>query len=548
MKKIVLTALISLAVAITGFSQKPYKITPAQAREFTVKKQVLADQVESDIKVAPYAAIRVYLRYRFAVWLWSGGKDDSGRAEPLSVKALDELYDKAGEIPENGPDMKAQLFSLLDRNAKETATRLKAKYKYTDDDNLIADAFFDLNKPGGDKRVADKILLSLARGGELDPGITFALEGLRTMRSPQFLVILTAILDAGESGRATTNQYSLSFFSGDFAGATVPLALKRRYFILVLAAARKTLLEPGEDELGAYLDPVMDDFRESLPDLMPEAGAINKALKQKGTALLRFLAEARERVEASTDKIAANIDEAEKASDVKMKSFFYAQALVLAVQGEKYALAIGIIEKERELLKKDEGDVGNDLVLVMISRKALEKDDVETSLLAIGMVRNKIKQAEAWKNAALVFAGKNDAVGAGDALGKSIRILSETGNEDIKRVSALLMLIDDAAKIDKTQVPEVIVHAAKAINDFPTPGADDKPGTKNYERYVVFLMEADRALHPALLRLLAANKTQAIDLAERIQKREIRVFADMLVGIDAFETWQREELRKPGKP
>jgi hypothetical protein len=56
-----------------------------------LRKQVVADDLENQAKDVPLAAVRVLVNYRVASWLWKLGKDDTGRASPLAVRALEEL-------------------------------------------------------------------------------------------------------------------------------------------------------------------------------------------------------------------------------------------------------------------------------------------------------------------------------------------------------------------------------------------------------------------------------------------------------------------------
>ena len=90
----------------------------------------------------------------------------------------------------------------------------------------------------------------------------------------------------------------------------------------------------------------------------------------------------------------------------------------------------------------------------------------------------------------------------------------------------------------------MIVLTAKAINDLPTPGPDDKPGTENFKKYIVTVMAINVNLNSIMNPLLKEGKAEAAEFAGRIQKREVRVMADMLIGIDALETAQKAAEKK----
>jgi len=93
-------------------------------------------------------------------------------------------------------------------------------------------------------------------------------------------------------------------------------------------------------------------------------------------------------------------------------------------------------------------------------------------------------------------------------------------------------------------VPEAIAITARAINELPTPGIDDKPGTKKYTDYVFATMWMNYSLAATTTVLLSRDKTDASDLAERIQKREVRIVADLVLATDALETAQKEAEKK----
>ena len=131
MKIRLLPVLIIISLTASAFAQKPVKKPPAVAQQFIVKKQVIADDLELQVRDVQYAAIRVYIRYKIAAWLWQKGPDDTDRAEALAVKAVDELYANKDEIPTGFRyKLVTDMFALLDTNAKETSAKLKTKYGF----------------------------------------------------------------------------------------------------------------------------------------------------------------------------------------------------------------------------------------------------------------------------------------------------------------------------------------------------------------------------------------------------------------------------------
>jgi hypothetical protein len=97
--KIKLSFVLILLCCLSGWGQKPPDEQKNYNQEITLKKQIAVDELENQAKDIPLTAVRVFLRSKVVEWLWKDGKDETGRAEQLAVKAIDELYEKKNEIP-----------------------------------------------------------------------------------------------------------------------------------------------------------------------------------------------------------------------------------------------------------------------------------------------------------------------------------------------------------------------------------------------------------------------------------------------------------------
>jgi hypothetical protein len=544
--KISLLFLLVAGLSITGLSQKPARSPAKPVDNFVLKKQIFVDDIESQLSSVPVAGVRIGIRTRLAEWLWKSGKDDTGRAEPLAVKAVEELFEKEDEITD--PEwLRGPLFQLLEKNAKETAARLKAKYFKNPEDDLT-NAFEWLGKEGGDKVVADKVLKYLGGKGRFDGNITFILRELRDRRSPQYVIVLGAILRSAEEGRISLDVSSLSFLASDFRDPAAPAALVRRYFELVMARARAGVQAPGpEDQTLTYLlAEIIRDLGEKIPDLVPEAEGLKAALLARTTRAEDRKREAEDRIQASADKLGALIDEAEKAETLNEKNSFYVRAEILADETGKFAIAIRVLSILRNLNKEDKfySNSWTDQEFARINEEGLKKDDVENAQTARELIVDEIRRGEAWRVAAVYFKEKNDQIDADDALNRSIKLLANADRENTQRVHALIRLIPGVRKVDKMRLREVIVLTARAIDDLPTPGPDDKPGTDNFKKYVRTVMAINVNITAAMNPLLKDDKAEAAEFASRIQKRENRIFAEMLVGIDKLETAQTSAEKK----
>jgi hypothetical protein len=158
--KVQFLLLLSAFCCITSWGQRPARAPKVEAQEITIKKQIIVDSLENQIKNVPFAVVRAFVRSKIAEWLWKNGKDETGRAEPLAVKAVEELYEKKSEIPYiHFASIRDKTFALLEANAKESAKKLIAKYDISEDD--LRSSFSLLDKKGADKLATDKILNSL---------------------------------------------------------------------------------------------------------------------------------------------------------------------------------------------------------------------------------------------------------------------------------------------------------------------------------------------------------------------------------------------------
>ena len=209
-----LLLILGLFYSGVAWAQAP-AISPSNSDEKTINrqqialnKQLIVDDLESQIKDTPLAAVRVLARYRIAAWLWQDGKDETERAEQLTIKALDELYEKKAEIPSAYlGSLRSDIFALLERNAKRSAKELQTKYNLSSEDELNAANSF-LSMKDGEKAAADKIQKSLANKTELSSMTVWLMEELRSRKSPELVRLLAEIISLEESGQSNFSAES----------------------------------------------------------------------------------------------------------------------------------------------------------------------------------------------------------------------------------------------------------------------------------------------------------------------------------------------------
>ncbi len=536
--------------SLTFFGQKPADTAQIKAQQILIKKQVLADELDNQAKNVLFAAARVFVRARLAQWLWKEGTDETGRAEQIAVKAVEDLYEKENEIPDSG-FLKADLFSLLDTRAKETAKKLRAKYAVRSDEDL-SNAAPLLDKAGGDKIVAAKIKKYLADGKDLG-AINFLLGVLQEKKSPEFLSILAEIINLEESGGSTFTTNSLTWTADFFRDPNIPNNLRVRFYRIALNKARSALQNPeGNNILAAdyLLYAILPNVAANAPELAAEASGIKAALSTRTSQQSREQQERNQRIEESTDKLSALISEAEKTDEKGGEKFnLLIRAQLLAKKEGKFRLAVDLMEKAIE----DKSDDAypppairqryHDQELGYIAQSALERDDVDAARYAVKKIIKELSKADVLRRIAVYYAGKKDSGSALDAYDEALKLTTKAENDKLKFFT-LFRLISAAQQIEPSRISEITSITAKAVNALPTLNVEDKPGTENFNNYVSTMMAINFNLYSVTGSLAKANKNEATDFANRINRKEVRIVADFALAIDAIDSDLKQIKRK----
>lgn len=530
-------------------AQKADEKAVVAAQQKILKKQILVDELDNQTKNVPFAAVRVSVRTKLAGWLWKNGKDDTGRAEPLAVKAVEELYEKKDEIPD--PIFLSQnLLPLLELNAKETAKKLKAKYNIDSGEDFLG-AFSLLSKEGGDKIVAGKIKKYIIEKQDLR-AITLLMEKLQNKKSPEFLSILFEIVALEETGSSNFTIDSLLWIVSNFIDSTVPNDLKIRFYKIVLDKARNALHSSEADDIreaDSLLYAVLPDMAANAPELAAEATGIKAALSAKTSQTIRNSQERNQRMEESADKLGAIIAEAEKTAGKIDKYSLYNRAGLLATREEKFQLAVDLYEKaienlsEKDFPKPEFRNLYHDQQLKGIVQAALKKDDVDSARYATKKIIGELSKAEALRQTAIYFYDKKDVASALNDYDEALKLAVKADNDKLK-FYALFRLIPAAQKIDPSRLSDVTSITAKSIDKLATLNPEDKPETENFKNYVSTIMAINYNLYPVITALAKENKIEAADFANRINRKEVRIVADVALAIDTIEKEEKQIKRK----
>lgn len=547
MKPKLLFALIVFC-GLNCLAQKPDEKAKIFAQQIILKKQILVDDLDSQAKDVPFADVRVFVKIKLAEWLWKDGKDETGRAELLAVKAFEELYEKKDEFVEPRT-LKANLFSLLEVYAKETAQRLRAKYNVGAEEDLLS-AFSLLNKKGMDKIVADKVKKALVSEKDLAK-IAMHLATLRRQKSPEFLSILFEIIRLHESGINKFSAASLYWISDNFRDSLVPNDLKIRYYKIVLNKARSELQSAGIGEIhftDLLLFYVLPDMKGNAPALAAEAAAIKLALSAKVPQGTKDLQEREQRINESSNQIEALIAEADKTDNKNLKYSLLDRASRLAAKEEKFQLAVDLIEKTIEeptdpnSISRELRISNHDQHLALISGETLQKDDVAIAEYAMKKITDDLTRADALRQFASYFIRKKDSAAAVGAYNEAFD-LTIKAKDDQSKYSALLMLIGITNAIDRNRVSEITSITARSINKIPTLNVEDKPGTKQFKNYVSTIMRINLHLHVVVGNLSRMNRNEAVIFTNKIDRKEMRIVADLALATSAFEPEKKQILK-----
>ncbi|HXG85686.1 MAG TPA: hypothetical protein VNI84_16810 [Pyrinomonadaceae bacterium] len=543
--KLKLSLILIVFCTLTAQAQKVDDKAKIAAQQKILKKQIIVDDLDSQAKNVPLAAARIFARLKIAEWLWKDGKDDTNRAESLAVRALEELYEKKDEIP-NSIFLSAPLFTMLELNAKDTAKKLKAQYKIEAREDL-SNALSLLNKEGGDKILAAKIKQHLTKGNDLYQ-ISHLIGELRDRKSQEVLAILAHIIALEETGGNSFPADALFNLTDYFREQTVPIDLKTRFYRIILGKARDATQSPdgsGITSADSLIYAVLPDINQNAPELSGEATALKSILSAKTSQLTRESRERDERIKGSEDKLAALISEAEKADSKNVKRDLYDDAGILATKQEKFQLAADLYGKALENIANSEKVKPeilyghHDQQLNEIVKAALDKDDVESAEYATKKIVVEFSKAEALRQTAIYFYENKDSASALSAYDKALKLIVKQDSATIK-FYMLFRLISAARTIDADRISEVTAITAKTVDSFPTLNPEDKPGTDKFNDYVETIMAINYNVNQVMRDLVKKNKSEANDFAIRINRKEVKIIADVVLAINQIETEKKQ--------
>ena len=546
--KFTLSLILIIFCSFICQAQKADEKTVAAGQQKILKKQNIVDEFDNRAKDISLAAVRVFVRTRLAEWLWTNRKDETGRAEQIAIKAVDELYAKPDEMPDSR-SLKSGLFRLLAVNAKETAGKLQTKYHIGDAEDFYISAP-NLNSKGSDKILAEKIKNALTEANDL-AAIQAYLMILQRQKSPEFVPLLSEILNIEESGRNNFTPASILWIANNFTDSTVPIGLKIRFYKFILNRAKNALLTSGGGEIhfaDSALFIILPDIIANAPDLAAEASAIKSALSAKTLPGDRDFQESQKRIAESANKLDAMIAEADKTDNKNRSLSLLSEASRLASKEEKFKLAVDLIEKTIENKSEKPSSYfelltsAHDQQLGFIVQNSLIKTDFDAAEYAAKRITDDLKKADALRQISIYSYKQKDVGSALNNYDEALKLtlLAENGDSKIR---SLLGSVSNAAIIDQSRLSEIVSITSDAINNLPPLNPEDKPGSANFKKYVSTVLQTDFFLYISVSNLTLKNRNEAAYFAGQINRKEISIIADLALAIQTFES-KKEQATK----
>lgn len=530
---------------ISCFAQK--EVTGVKSDEqIRLFRQAAVNDLEDKIREVPLATIRSLVRFQVASFLWKTGKDDTGYARNLAVKALEELHEKRNEIPGlYYHSLQSEIMALLEARSPETAKKMSDKYPLSDEEKLdSAFPLFDQNN--GEHLVADKLIKYFEGSSDISLNASFLIDELVSRGSPELPRVLSCILSHEESGSGDFSAESFSNLVDAFRNPIINSNLQARFYVAAMKEAREKL-NSGDTELqNEYnlISAVLPDISANAPNLQSDATILKTLLN---SVILRNSTEydrAFDRIGESSDKLAATISEAETADNKSLKADLFIDAVNLALRDRKHQTALDVLEKLADLRRSEKEKLDRfypwyDQCLGDIVALALKANNVELGKIASDRVVDKLTRATNLRKVAEYYFEKQDFDSASDVLKKSLKLTDDSGNSS-RKIGVLLRLILAFHKIDKMGTSGVVENTAKSIDSIPSLDPADKPESEKYKEYINSIMAIDINITPVFIELLKTDHVEALNLAGRINKKEVKIMAGYALMVDSLTSMKAD--------
>jgi len=509
---------------------KADELREQQLRVF--QEHVLASTIDS-IKKMDEAGLRLHARNQILTYL-TKDKTPSDQEQALATQiALDALAD----LREHAEELNAFMFSYLSSDLRSWIQKyrpnLTEDFEKAVKANVKVDAsehirsLFELED--GDILAARRIRQELENHGQLD-GLHFWLDDLMTRKSKEFEPIASEVVARAERGQISFDN--LFWASHLYLDPQVSATLRNRFLAAVVTCTQPAnfVAEPAPQMAYDLLTTVLPYVQQSLPDLYEQA--LNQHVAMRASLSEKQLAEERriKRLKESANPIDDLLSDADLAKTKSERNVLLLRAAELAVEKKKFDLCLDVLSKievdavaaEAELLQ-----YSIDRVLQIMVKTVLADKRTDLAEKAAARISSPFKKVESLSLTMRYLAKANEKADAQRVLTEASKV-AVSGPDDMEKARAffLLNLICDA--IDMTKKPDLLLSGIKVLNNLTSPDFTARDKTI-YQNYVQRLDNIGYALTRSFKGLAKTDQNSALDLVEKLQKRDLRTFA--LIGI-----------------
>jgi hypothetical protein len=484
-------------------------------------------QLPKAIKDLDEPAIRVYLRYKVASYLWAKGfKEEFTFAETLVADALEDLYLHKDDMKDSDLSYyQSELLALLRTYSPALSTKLTEKYEINKDgrdDFRIAYSMLD-NKDGIAQAVG-MASRSLKNGQDGGLALLIFMTDLERERPQQYLGLLREILAAEDLKPGTFSITSLYMLKSLYLKSETPVDLKLRFLAVIVSATEWISSGANSGDLvNAYqlLNAIYSEIERLAPSLYTRARAAMSALNARvpGKVIEQIAVQAR--VERSNDPLKQLIIEIDANTNESDKDDLRTQAATIALEKGELELATELAAKTSA-----EGQHGlwRDQFLEEIVDAAIKKKDETAAQYALSKMKSYLNRASVTQKLALFFFESRDKTRAVEWMNAAVKLVESSDNNP-EKARKFLEMAANYKKIDSTRVPDIIQSAIKSINRISKPGLEEKEGSLARRAYADALTSIAWYTIPAFRILSQQDEIGASLIAKSIQVPEIRTAA-----------------------
>jgi len=518
------TLLLIFCLALNGSNscvKHATKSVPSPSSQYQASVLIsLLEQVDT----CKEPALRVFLRLKVATYLWSK-PSGSLKPETIATTALADLREHEKEIPAlYVTQFRKNLIAQLQLHAPELARAL------AENDNLdtrtdLEVAYSLLSQEKGSEQAVRIVQDSIGGGKDPGPIIVPFLHRLETIKSSDVPKVLNAVISQEEIQPGTISSGTLFQLKHLFIRQQTSEELQNRYLLAVVHRAGQT-----DGNLGSLVD-----MYTILADLLPEVEKRNPELYYSASVALTELAKRvpkrtldrislDKRVRASNDPLARLMAEMEAVTDPSLKEDLQIGAGQLALENGQIQLAINLVVKLEP--KNEQARVWRDQFIEQAVVSAIDNGNIGMAELGAGQIRNASVRSSVMQKVALYFQKSKEPGRAHEALIFAQDAVNTLGDSNEKAV-ALLNLANSYIQLDSSRSMELVRVAIKIINKVNNPESEQRVqiGDDQQRTSAEGMLIIAYRLVPTFQLLGATDESTALNLAQKIQRQELRIAA-----------------------